>query len=399
MVFWIAALTLTLVCVVIIVAGFRTAPEDAAPDVAVYRDQLKELDRDLSRGVLDPQEAETTRAEIARRLLAADKAAQSQVQGWRGNGMIGAALVLALVLGVSAGVYFRVGAPGYGDQPLALRIDSIETARRNRPGQAVAEAEVPDEIDTSRADVTQMADQLRSVLEGRPDDLRGWQLAVTTESGLGDMEAAWRAQDRVIAIKGDAATGDDFALLSELMILAAGGYVSPEAERALTEALRRDETNGTARYYAGLMYAQGGRPDLAWPIWRRLVADSLPDDPWLPPIYAQIEAVSSAAGDPTSVDELPRPRGPTADDVAAMGALTMEERMAQIGGMVEGLAARLAADGGPPRDWAQLITAYGVMGRLDDAAKVYEEAKLVFAGDQGALDILAAGADRAGLAP
>ena len=70
-----------------------------------------------------------------------------------------------------------------------------------------------------------------------------------------------------------------------------------------------------------------------------------------------------------------------------------------IGGMVEGLAARLASDGGPPSDWSRLITAYGVLGRLDDAATVRAEALQVFAGDQGAIDMVSTAAERAGLAP
>ena len=41
-------------------------------DRAVYRDQLKELDRDLARGVLSPAEAQSARLEIQRRLLAVE---------------------------------------------------------------------------------------------------------------------------------------------------------------------------------------------------------------------------------------------------------------------------------------------------------------------------------------
>lgn len=399
MVFWIAALFLTLVCVALLVASFRTPPDASAPDLEVYRDQLAELDRDAARGIIAPQEADATRTEVARRLLAADAAAKTQTAGWQGNITIGAGLAAVLVIGVTGATYWRLGAPGYGDMPLASRIGAIEAQRAARVGQAVAEAQVPDQIDESRPEVTQLAAQLRDVLQSRPDDLRGWRLAVETENGLGNMEMAWRAQNRVVAILGDEATAADFALLAELMIVAGGGYISPEAESALARALELDPRNGTARYFTGLMYAQGGRPDLAWPIWRRLVGDSQPDAPWLPPIYSQIEAISVAAGDPTPVEQLARPRGPTEADVAAMGELTLEERMDQIGGMIESLSARLAADGGPPRDWAQLITSYGVVGRTDAASIVYEEAKLLFADDPAALDILAAGADRAGLAP
>jgi cytochrome c-type biogenesis protein CcmH len=203
----------------------------------------------------------------------------------------------------------------------------------------------------------------------------------------------------VVLLLGDAVEAQDFSRLAELMILAAGGYVSPEAERALAETLRRDPTDGIARYYLGSMYAQGGRPDRAWPIWRRLIADSRPDAPWLPLIYDRIEQVSAAAGDPTPIDQLPTPRGPTQEDIDFAAEMTLEERQEMIAGMVQGLAARLASQGGPAEDWARLIVAYGVSGRIQAAANVYQEAKLVFADDPAALDGLARAADQAGLAP
>lgn len=399
--FWLVVALLLAAAILLMAVALRAhGAGAAAPDVEVYRDQLRELDRDAARGTLSPEEAEAARAEVGRRLLAADRAAQAAPgTADPGRPWLGAALIGALVAAIALGTYTSIGAPGYADLPLSGRIAAVEAARADRPGQALAEAEVPDRIDESRPDILEMAGQLRTVLADRPDDLRGWRLAVDTEGGLGNLEGAWRAQDRVVAILGEDAEGVEFAVLAELMILAAGGYVSPEAELALEEALRRDPQNGSARYYAGLMYAQGGRPDLAWPIWRRLVGESAPDDPWLPAIYEQIERISALAGDPTPLDQLPRPRGPSGADIEAAGEMTLEERMEMIAGMVEGLAARLAADGGPVSDWGRLITAYGVLGQLDAAAAIYEEAKLVFAEDPGALDVLTRAADRAGLAP
>ncbi|MEM7642463.1 MAG: c-type cytochrome biogenesis protein CcmI [Pseudomonadota bacterium] len=399
--FWFTVSLLLVASVMVMVAALRaSSARTVAPDLDIYRDQLRELERDAARGTLSEEEAEAARAEVARRLLAADRAAQAD-RGPTGAGArwLGTAFVAVPTVGVALATYLWIGAPGYADLPLASRIEAVEAARADRPGQALAEAEVPDRIDETRPDILEMAGQLRTVLADRPNDLRGWRLAVDTEAGLGNLEAAWRAQDRVVAILGADAEAVEFAVLAELMILAAGGYVSPEAELALTEALNRDPQNGSARYYLGLMYAQGGRPDRAWPIWRRLVGESLPDDPWLGPIYEQIERVSSLAGDPTPLDQLPRPRGPSAADMEAAGDMSLDERVDMIAGMVEGLAARLASEGGPPADWGRLITAYGVLGQIASAAAVYEEAKLVFAEDPAALDILTRSAERAGLAP
>ncbi len=360
--FWIVALLLLALCVVFVATALRAGADDARPDVAVYRDQLAELTRDRERGTLTEEEAEAARTEVARRLLTADSAGGAVSRG-PGNPLLGLALVALPVIGISLWTYLSIGAPGYPDLPLQARIALIEEGRADRPDQATAEAGVPDGIDASRPDVTEMSEQLKQVLLTRPDDLRGWQLAVRTQSGLGDVEAAWRSQNRVLAILGDAATGADFATLAELMIVAAGGYVSPQAETALSEAVRRDEDNGSARYYAGLMYAQGGRPDRAFSIWRSLLTESGPDDPWIAPIHAQIERISILAGDPTTLEELPRPRGPSEADVALSEDMTPQERIAMIGGMVQGLSERLATEGGTAGDWARLITSYGVLGR------------------------------------
>lgn len=399
MMFWILAMLLLAVCVAALAAGLRTVSRSGeSPDVGVYRDQLRELDRDAERGVLAPEEAEAARTEVSRRLLAADRAGPTPMRG-PGHRWLGLALVAVPIIGISLATYLAIGAPGYPDLPLAGRIAQVEAARAARPSQDAAEAQALDRIDTSDAEVTAMATQLAKVLAERPDDLRGWKIAVQTQSRLGDLEAAWRSQARVIALLADAATAEDLSLQAELMVMAAGGYVSPEAEQVLDEAARRDPESGIARYYAGLMYAQQGRPDLAWGIWRGLIADSRPDSPWLDPIYAQIEAVSAAAGEPTPLSELPQPRGPTAGAVAASGDMSPEDRVQMVQGMVDGLAARLADQGGPVEDWARLITSYGVLGRTEDAGSIYEEGKAVFADEPGALDTLARAAENAGLAP
>ena len=47
----------------------RVARSAAAPAMAIYRDQLDEVDRDVSRGVIADSEAAGARTEIARRLI------------------------------------------------------------------------------------------------------------------------------------------------------------------------------------------------------------------------------------------------------------------------------------------------------------------------------------------
>ncbi len=137
-------------------------------------------------------------------------------------------------------------------------------------------------------------------------------------------------------------------------------------------------------------HAQHGRPDLAYPIWRNLLAEMEPDAPWLDPIRLQIEDVAALAGDAISVGELQQPvsiQGPTPEQIEDAANLTPEEQAAMIGAMVGGLSDRLATVGGPPQEWAQLISAYRVLGDDDAADLVLAEARLVFADDAEVLDL------------
>lgn len=390
--FWIVAGALSVLVALALLAAFLRPKKGAVPaaayDLQVYRDQLKEVDRDLDRGVLSEDEAARARTEVSRRVLEADRALQKAEaaearQGGLGAGLVGAALV-AMVAG-AFGVYLQIGAPGYPDLPLETRIALVEEAREARPGQDEAEAEVTARpLIEPNPELEELVAQLRTILERRPDDVEGLRLLSRNEAALGNFRAAHLAQERLIAALGDAVTARDHIDHAEMMILAAGGYVSPEAEAALLRGLEAEPRNGTARYYAGLMYAQQGRPDLAYPIWRALLAESTPDAPWLGPIRLQIEEVAMLAGDPVTLAELPQPRevaprGPTQDQIEAAGEMSAEDRTEMIRGMVGGLAERLATEGGPPQDWARLIGAYVVLGETASARAVYDEALVVFA--------------------
>ena len=81
--FWmlaaLAAIFIVLILGYALFAPARTTTRASAEfDMAVYRDQLKELDRDVARGVVSEADAERTKIEISRRLLEADRAAQAQ---------------------------------------------------------------------------------------------------------------------------------------------------------------------------------------------------------------------------------------------------------------------------------------------------------------------------------
>lgn len=370
-------------------------------DLKVYRDQLAEVDRDLARGVIGAEDAERLRTEIARRILEADRTARGEAgAAAQPRGLsLGAAALMALVLAGSVWVYARVGAPGYPDLPIAGRIAAAEERRASREPQEVAEASAaerlpaPPEADPRWLD---LMEKLRAAVAQRPNDVEGLALLARNEAALGNYGAAKDAQRRLVALKGEAATAEDFAALADVMILAAGGEVSPEAEAVLTEALVRDPQNGIARYYSGLMLAQTGRPDLAFRLWRSLLESSPPGAPWVGPIRAQIEALAQDAGVNYTLPAALT--GPSAADIEAAGEMTPEQRETMIRGMVEGLGERLATEGGTAEDWARMIGALGVLGERDRAAAIWAEAQGIFAARPEDLARVRAAAEAAGVA-
>ncbi len=408
MLFWIIVIALALVTAAVlgrtVVTGRAGKEPPAAYDLRVYRDQLREVDRDLARGVIGAEDAERLRAEVSRRILAADaKLRESGTTGgqprWASLAM--AAAVLVGLTGGTALLYRTLGAPGYGDVPLKARIAASDAARADRLAQDEAEARMPQaELppDVSE-DFLALMEKLRATVAERPGDLRGLQLLVRNEAALGNMAAAREAQAQIVEVKGPEATAEDYALLADLMISAAGGYVSKEAEAALRGALQRDARDPRARYYLGLYYLQVDRPDRAFRIWEKLLSESSPDAPWVPLIRDRLEEVAWRAGvTDYRLPPLERAPGPDAADIEAADEMAAEERGEMIRGMVARLAERLATEGGSAEEWARLIGAYGVLGETDRARAIWEEAQQVFAGREAELDLLRGAAREAGIA-
>ncbi|MHA6323772.1 c-type cytochrome biogenesis protein CcmI [Roseivivax sp. CAU 1753] len=408
--FWIASGAMALLVAALIgvtlLRARRVASGDEASDVSVYRDQLREVDRDLERGVIGPEQADRLRTEVSRRLLAADASAQAHrdaVDQPPGLSRAMAALVAAFLLGMSVFLYAGLGAPGYGDLSLAHRIAQADEARRTRPDQATAEAQVPitEPAEPTAPEYLELVERLRAAVAERQDDLQGFVFLARSEAALGNYKAAYQAQQRIIALKGDAATAKDYVDLADMMVLAAGGYVSPQAEAALQASLARDPENGVANYYLGLTMAQTGRPDRAFRVWDRLLRRSAADDPWVAPIVQQIEELAYRAGLAEYTVPLPETAplpGPSESDMDAAGEMTDADRQSMIEGMVSRLSDRLSRQGGTPDEWARLISAYGVLGDTDQARAIWNNAQEVFLGNAAALDTVRNAARNAGIA-
>jgi cytochrome c-type biogenesis protein CcmH len=330
--------------------------EDGAADsaVVILKDQLSELERDEHRGLIGPAEAKAARLEIERRLL---RAANRTTPQHFAATPLGRALTIAALLAVPAGagaLYWQLGAPTLPDMPLASReIDRGPT-------------EVPEEI---RA----MVAGLEARLADDPDDLQGWLMLGRSKLTMGETAEAIDAYRRALDVGPEAIeaiTGLADALLERSM-----GVVTPEVRQLMFRLAELQPGDPRPLYFAGLAAAQAGDYNAALDNWRVLLEQSPADAPWRAQIEPSIVQAASQLGvDPAPILALAAP--PTAEEERArqLAELSPEQRAAEIRGMVERLADRLANEGGTAEDWQRLGRSYLVMGEREPAANAFREA-------------------------
>lgn len=344
MLFWVIAALLTLaasLAVLLPLAGRnQVRAADASHDLEVYRDQLAELDRDAARGLIQASEAEQARAEIARRILKADKAAKSAgagaASGSKGIRVIGVAAVLAVPL-VSWGIYTAIGSPELPSQPLAARLEKSP----------------------SDSSVDELIAQAESHLAANPDDGRGWDVLAPIYSRMGRYGEAMTAYRNAIRL--DGASGARESGLGEAIAGMAGGVISAEAQAAFTRALELEPGQPKASFYLASALAQEGKTAEAVSAWQAMLTTMPADSPWRGAIGDAV-----AAANATLLAEAGG-AGPTQEQVDAAAGMSDEDRNAMIETMVAGLDEKLRQN---PRDlegWTRLVRSYHVLGRADAA--------------------------------
>jgi len=279
-------------------------------DLAIYRDQLAEIERERAVGTMSESDAEAARIEVERRILAAAEqdrpvAASSPTL----HRFLPPALCIAIPL-VALGVYLEIGRPGVPSAPFVAGAKPAP----QEPG----------------LDLARLIAEARARLAAHPDD------------------------------------AETLSALGELLTQQADGVVSEPAVEAFTRALAKNANDARAIFYLGLHEAQSGDSKAALARWKDLEVRSSPDAPYLPMLRANMQQVAKAAG-----IDMPQP---TQEQMQGMARLSPEERQKAIHAMVDGLAAKLAADPADRGGWLRLANARRVLGENAEAAEAYAKA-------------------------
>jgi cytochrome c-type biogenesis protein CcmH len=334
----------------------RNATADpAANEAAFYKAQLEEIRRDVERGLLPQGEAESARAEAARRLIAsASEPAQAPPPARRTR--LAAAMLIAVGLPVIAfALYARLGQPMLPDEPLASRKVAPQSNGEIEAAVAAVEAR----------------------LAAKPDDGKGWAVIAPVYMRLERYAEAVHAYAEALRILGEDPLRR--AAYGEALVAAAGGVVTDEARQAFDRALAEKPGQPQARYYVALAAEQDGKKTDAIRDYESLAADSPPDAPWVAMVNARLAALKEEPAPATAAAAIPEAQRP------------------MIEGMVSKLATRLASTGGGVDEWSRLIRAYTVLHEADKAKAALVDAHKALASDANAVASLDALARNLGL--
>jgi cytochrome c-type biogenesis protein CcmH len=330
----------------------RRGARAGGSDVAVYRDQIEEIDRDRAAGLIGEREAEAARLEVSRRLLAAADAAASErpvdpAAGTFRRRVVAVAALVLLPLG-AVGLYVARGAPQLPGQPLAARMQ--EPPEQRSLGSMLA--------------------QVEAHLERNPQDGRGWEVVAPVYMRMGRYELAVKARQNALAYSGESAERQ--TELGEALYAAGNGIVTADAKRAFERALALDAGAVKARFFMGLAAEQDGQREQAAGIWRDMLAKAPPDAGWVDFVRTSLARVE---GRPTESASAPAAPGPSQEDMAAASQLTDDQRNEMVRGMVQRLAERLKQNGDDLDGWLRLIRAYAVMGDREKAREAAASAR------------------------
>ena len=294
-------------------------------ELAIYRDQLAEIERARADGTTPEAEAAAARIEVERRILAAANAAPEKIETASAptesstlHRFLPPALALLIPL-LALGVYLNVGRPGLPAAPFGTR-PAMDHPNPNEPMTA-----------------ERLLAQAHARLAEAPND------------------------------------PDALSALGEALTLEADGTVTAPAIEAFNKSLALRPDDARAHYYLGLHEAQSGDSRAALERWQALEAKSPPDAPWLAMLRAEIARVAKAAGLPVPSAQSAMPQ-PSREQQEAMQNLDPEQRQQAIRGMVEGLDARMKDSPDDRAGWLRLANAWRVLGENAKAVDAYARA-------------------------
>ena len=253
--------------------------EQKEANVAVYRDQLSELETDLGNGIISRQQYDQDREEIERRVLeeaSVGVATKSTTDAMGKRGMV-YALALALPL-VATVFYLKVG---------DLKALSKSSANAANPVSETATN------DFSSQQIEANVAVLAKRLETNPSDGPGWSMLARSYSSMEKYPEASNAYAKATAL-----APNDADLLAEYAFanaMANGRRLQGKSLELVNKALKLDPENLKALELAGSAAFQAKDYKQAIEYWQRLLKKMPPNSEVAESVNKRLEEAKSLA--------------------------------------------------------------------------------------------------------
>ena len=249
-------------------------------NIAVYRDQLTELEADLRNGIVSKEQYAQDRDEIERRLLEDTATARSQKSSAAPLSARGTAYLLGIGLPLVAIIfYLKVGEPD--------RINNQAPASEPATMSAAPAQRSQEQIEANVA-------KLAKRLESNPNDAQGWTMLAKSYSSLEKYSEAANAYAKATEL-----TPKDADLWAEYAFataMASGQSLEGKPMELIDRALKVDPNNAKALQLAGSAAFQRTDYKKAVDYWERVLKQVPPDSEVARPIADRINEAKTLAG-------------------------------------------------------------------------------------------------------
>ncbi|MGE5471951.1 MAG: c-type cytochrome biogenesis protein CcmI [Bacteroidota bacterium] len=221
--------------------------ERKATNLAIFRDQMAELERENVEGSLATNDFEQAKGELKRRLL--EEIEPTDAGAPEGSQAPSRKMALALI--VLLPLLSLLGYVTLGN-PRALD-----------PVQTVAQAKMtPEQINA-------MVAKLAARLQANPDDMQGWLMLARSYRTMGRYEEAAQAYAKAEPLVNEDA--DLLATYAETLAMASGKGLAGKPGELVARALKLDPNSGHALFLAGAAAMEAGRNKEGIAYWEALL--------------------------------------------------------------------------------------------------------------------------------
>lgn len=297
--FWVAAVACVAIALAFVLPPLLRKKEIVAKaarrdiNIAVYRDQMKELETDHANGMLSDAQFQAGKIELESR-LAEDALAKEDV-GMAPVASRRLGFTLAGVLPVAAfGIYFLLGNP--------MSLIAIAEAQANPPIAAGAQGE---------HDIMQMIQKVEEKTRSDPKNVEAWVILGKTYAAVGHWPEALNAYEKAIKLQPE--TPAIMTGYAEALAIANNRVLKGQPIELILKALEKNPDDMKGLELAGIYNFQEKNFAQAAYYMKHLYKLLPPESPYAQDILAaQNEANRLARGATTGLDNLSDPAAPEA---------------------------------------------------------------------------------------